>query len=166
MTIKGIAEIDKEVDRLFTELNAMRGDYCVNPVTGGRFIWGDDPIAAQKEAARRALVALDWFANNGPADAQPLPVSHHEREVLKSGGILHILAWYARSLEALGYDVKRHPSFEDYACGVMARPETPDFILNDPVLRRRFPPRHLVGLGAETLWRAPLRHVARRATAA
>jgi hypothetical protein len=166
MTIQATAEINKEVDRLFNELDAVRGDYCINPVTGGHFIWGDDPVWVQKEDAARALLAREEFAKNGPADAQPLPVSHNEREDLKCGGIGHILAWYARSFEALDYDVSRHPSFEDFACGVMARQETPHFILKDPALQRRFPPRHLNGLGVGTMWEAPPSKLKRRTAAA
>lgn len=161
-----ISMLEKQVDQMFNALHAVRGDYCVNAVTGGAFIWGDDPLKPQKEDAVRALVARNWFAINGPADAQPLPVSYNEREDLKWGGISHILAWYARSLEALDYEVKGHPSFEDFARGVMARRETPDFILNDPKLQRRFPPRALDGLGVGTMWEAPSSTIKRRCVAA
>lgn len=156
---------DIEVDRLFSELNAVRGTIARNPVTDGEFVWGLDPIKSQKQDARRALTAREWFEKNGPADAQPLPLSHPEREDLKRGGVLHILAWYARSLEALDYDVKRHPAFYDFACGVMASPETSDLISNDPVLRRRFPPRHLVGLGPGLYWDPPPKARAKRKVA-
>ena len=57
---------------------------------------------------------------NGPADAQPLPLSYDEREDMKGGGLLdYILALYARSLEGRDYDVKEHPSFADYVRGVL-----------------------------------------------
>ena len=39
---------------------------------------------------------------------------------MKVGGVKHLIAWFARSLEASDYDVLRHPSFDDYARGVMA----------------------------------------------
>ncbi len=40
--------IKQKVDRLFKELNAARGDFCHNPITGTSFVWGDDPIEPQK----------------------------------------------------------------------------------------------------------------------
>ena len=73
-----------------------------------------------KKKACTALTARVWFYENGPADLQPLPLSHDEREDLKHGGVPHILAWFARSLEALKYNYLEHPPFCDYACGVMA----------------------------------------------
>jgi hypothetical protein len=87
-----------------------------------------------------------------PTDAPPLPLSYGEREHLKAGGLAHIVAWYARSLAAEDYDYRNHPSFEDYACGVMASPYAPDFITQDEELKRRFPPRPLDRLGAGLYW--------------
>ena len=58
------------------------------------------------------------------------------------------MAWYARSLWALDYNVQQHASFDDYARGVMASEEyAPDFIRKNEELQRRFPPRFLKGLG-------------------
>jgi hypothetical protein len=30
----------REVDRMFGEISAKRGDLCTNPVTGGEFVYG------------------------------------------------------------------------------------------------------------------------------
>jgi hypothetical protein len=68
----------------------------------------------------RARMAREHFASNGPPDAQPLPLGYAEREDMKIGGLSTIVALYARSLAAQDYDVKEHPSFFDYACGLMA----------------------------------------------
>jgi hypothetical protein len=38
----------------------------------------------------------------------------------KAGDLGRLVALYARSLAEQDYDVERHPSFHDYACGVMA----------------------------------------------
>jgi hypothetical protein len=143
-------ELCLEVDRLF-KANPRRGQ-ARNPVTGGGYIAGNDPTAPQKRAAYRALRARKWFSKNGPADAPPLPLSHAEREHLKSGGLPHKVAWYARSLESLDYDTDTHPSFERYAQGVLASPHTPDFITKDEELRKRFPPLALEGLGGSLYW--------------
>ena len=72
--------IKREVDRLFAELNAKRGERCVNPVTSGGFVWGIDPIATQKKEAIAALLAREWFAVNGPPDAPLLPLNVDDRD--------------------------------------------------------------------------------------
>jgi hypothetical protein len=146
---------DYRIARLVDELFSahQHGGICQNPVTGGSYVHGEDPVEPQKMLARRALLAREWFAEYGPADVQPLPLSDGEREDLKRGGILHILAWYARSLEARDYNVQQHPSFEDYARGVMA--SAPGFICNDERLRKRFPPRPLEWLNNAMVWEPP-----------
>jgi hypothetical protein len=62
--------------------------------------------------------ACEYFSQIAPADAPPLPRSYEEREKLKAGGVPHIVAWFARSLEACNYDFGIHPIFEPYARGV------------------------------------------------
>ena len=104
---------------------------------------------------RPALAARKWFADNGPPDLQPLPLGYNERERLKHGGADHILAWYARSLDSRDYNFLKHPSFDDYARGVMASEFTLDNIRNDEELQRRFPPRPLKGLGPGLHWYPP-----------
>jgi hypothetical protein len=111
----------------------------------------------KKRASRRALYARKWFALDGPRDAPPLPLSYVEREDLKSegSGFLRMVAYYARSLEAQEYNLEVHPSFDDYACGVMACDHTPEFMTDDEELRRRFPPRPLTGLDTCLYWETP-----------
>jgi hypothetical protein len=64
MSIRSRSLIEKEVDRLFDEIEskARDGDHCEIPVVGGGFIWGLDPIEPLKEAARREFLAHEWFA--------------------------------------------------------------------------------------------------------
>jgi hypothetical protein len=95
----------------------------------------------QKRLGRQALFARVWFELHGPIDARPLPLGYDEREALKRGGLPHIVAWYACSLACRDYAVEEHPSFDDYACGVMASDYAPYFITKDEHLRKRFPPR-------------------------
>jgi hypothetical protein len=93
---------------------------------------------------------------NGPADLQPLPLDYWERETLKDGSAAHILALYARSLAEQSYDVLKHPSFHDYACGTMASEfQGLDSVKKNPKLLKRFPPRHLDGLGPGLYWLPP-----------
>ena len=158
--------IDRLVDDLFAAFRC--GENRQNPVTGAGYVHGVDPIGPQKKAARRALRAREWFAIDGPADAPPFPVSYDQREALKGRGLLpHIVAWYARSLECRKYDVKEHPSFADYASGVLWEAELPvggfANLPNYPpdelrALKRRFPPRMLKGMGPGLHWLPPKLH--------
>lgn len=108
--------------------------------------------------SRRARFARKWFALNGPSDAPPLPLGYDEREDLKVGGLKHLVAWHASSLACLDYAVGAHPSFDEYARGVMASDETPDFIKKDEELLKRFPPQALRGLGPGLVWEPPAIH--------
>jgi hypothetical protein len=107
---------------------------------------------------RRAIAARNWFERNAPPDARPLPLGYEEREALKHGGVDHIVAWYACSLACRDYAVEKHPSFDEYARGVMASDETPDFIKKDEELLRRFPPCPLIGMAPGLVWEPPAIH--------
>src|ERR1700716_4008754 len=97
--------IEELVDRLFGEIKAKRGEHCDNPVTGGGFIWGIDPIATQKTEAIAALRACEWFAVNGPTDAPPLPLSGEDVERYRNArGLTGIVGFFARSLSRLDFD--------------------------------------------------------------
>jgi hypothetical protein len=148
--------IEALVDRLFSEIKAQakRGELCQNPVTGGWFVWGLDPIALQKKEAVVALRAREWFAVNGPAGAPPLPLSDNEIEEYRNArGLKGVIGFYARSLQ--DYDVRKHPSFNDFACGLMAIDTGLWRIEKDPQLRVRFPPRPLAGMTPSAYWEPP-----------
>jgi hypothetical protein len=148
--------IEAEVDRLFAEMNARAGECCVNPVTGVLFVWGDDPIAPQKREAMRALLARERFAVDGPADAPPLPLSHDEiEEYREARGLAGVIGFYARSLSCRDYDVGTHPSFHDYACGLIAWDTGMWEIEKDEMLKKRFPPRPLNGMRSGAIWDPP-----------
>jgi hypothetical protein len=107
-----------------------------------------------------ARTARKHFATIAPPDAPALPLSYSEREELKVGGLPHIVAWFARSLEACNYDLGIHPQFEPYARGVLASPYTAYFVAQDKTLQQRFPARPLKGLGSGLYWQpsiSPLR---------
>jgi hypothetical protein len=137
-------------------------------VIGGHYVSGSDPIEGKRETAVRALLARDWFADNGPADGLPLPLSHEEREDMKSGrGLLnYIVALYARSLEGRDYDLKEHPAFSDYVSGVLWEAERVDgeigTLPNYPdelaELKKRYPPTMLAGIGPGFCWQPPALH--------
>jgi hypothetical protein len=155
--------IRREVARLFGEISAKRGDLCTNPVTGGEFVYGFDPIRLQKKIAYHALRAREDFALNGPADAPRLPLEHWECERVRWSGrpLDYLTGQYAKCVVAL-YNVKAHLSFDDYARGVLwehdnvpesALPFTPEQL---PEMKRRYPPRKLEGL-EYFCWRPPQR---------
>ena len=156
--------ISQKVDRLFeVDRKKYRGQRRQIPVVGGSYVPGEDNIKPMKKLARAALLAREWFAIHGPADAPPLPLSMGDREALKGGRLPHIVAWYARSLEGRKYNLEEHPSFFDYACGVMASEHAPDFIKKEQLLKR-FPPRVLPGLGPGLYWQPPEEHARWRTT--
>jgi hypothetical protein len=110
--------------------------------------------------------ARDDFAVNGPADAPRLPLEHWECERVRWSGraLDYLTGQYARSMVPL-YNVKGHPSFDEYARGVLwehdtipesALPFTPEQLAE---MRRRFPPRKLERLKCFS-WR-PLKRQAR-----
>jgi hypothetical protein len=119
--------------------------------------------AKQRQFQRQALAAREWFKQHGPPDAPVFPIGYAEREQLKMGGLPHMVALYARSLAGRGYIYDEHPSFDDYASGVMASEEhAPDFIRNNEEMRRRFPPRSLKWLGPGLYWQPPSAQPERR----
>ena len=145
--------IRREVERMFREISAKRGDLCENPVAGGEFVYGFDPIRLQKKMAYHALCAREDFARNGPADAPRLPLDYWECERVRWSGrpLDYLTGQYAKCVVAL-YNVKAHLSFDDYARGVLwehdnvpesALPFTPEQLAE---MKRRFPPRKLEGL--------------------
>jgi hypothetical protein len=114
--------IEELVNRLFREIKAQakRGELCQNPVTGGWFVWGLDPMALHKKEAVVALRAREWFAVHGPADAPPFPYEHEIDSYRDARGLKGVVGFYARSLSRLDHDFQKHPSFHDFARGLMA----------------------------------------------
>ena len=152
--------IEREVDSLLSQIKGKRGAICRNPVTDGGFVWGVDPIVVQKRAAVRALRAQEWFSVNSPQDLPLLPLSHNDREDYRNArGLTGVVGFYSRSLSRQDYDVHKHPSFDDFACGLMAMSMESGVwgLENDEYLKRRFPPRLLAGMTAGPFWDLPKR---------
>jgi hypothetical protein len=156
--------LDRRVDDLFAKSAARYGQQCENPVTGGRYVGGLDPIEPQKRMARDALLARERFAIVGPKDMQPLPISDEEIEDLKYAwdskqpARSFILSCFGDSVRINGHDLKSHPSLKAFARGIMASEHTPDFVKNDEALRKRYPPRPLAGFGPALIWEPPAIH--------
>jgi hypothetical protein len=147
--------IGQEVERLFGEISAKRGDLCTNPVTGGDFVYGLDPIEQQKNAAYKRLLARAYFALHGPPDAPQMPTDDYDRNRAKyANGLLgFITAQFIWSMESRN-DLKVHPPFADFAAGMLWQHDNnvegcslPYFPAEQfAELKGRFPPRKLEGL--------------------
>jgi hypothetical protein len=151
--------IEKEVDRQFSEIEAEHGEICDLPITGASIVWGVDPIAPEKEYAMVALLAREWFAVNGPPDAPPLPLYNFD-SYRGARGLKGVVGFYARSLSRQGYgrqsfDVCNHPSFDDFARGLMAINTGLWRTEKDENLKKRFPPRLLEGMTPSAFWAPP-----------
>jgi hypothetical protein len=167
MAIKLKGPIEKEVDRLFDNMNAKAGECCVNPVTGNSFASGVDPIGPQKKDAVRALRARERFAADGPPDALPLPLSCNDVDDYRNaGGLAGIVGFYARSLSRLDYDLTKHPGFKDFARGLMAMAVERGLwdLEKDAQLIMRFPPRPLAGMTPGAYWAGPKEYEATMAS--
>jgi hypothetical protein len=173
------------VDRLFKANATRHGEICDWPVVGGHYVSCEEPIALMRkmnEKAVRALLAREWFARIGPADCQPLPLSNQEIQDRRWAGhglrtgdhsndlLSHIVAEFAITLERHDWDFDYCPSFEDFACGVMAtkllRELAATHFQPDELLRlqKRYPPRPLKGLSDLRCfsWERPKRHAKRK----
>jgi hypothetical protein len=145
--------IEQEGDRLFREMEVTQ----VDPITG-TLNFGSDPIAPQKRHAVLALLASEWFAVNGPPDAPPLPLNLADRDRYRDArGLKGVVGFYARSLARQDYDFRKHPSFEDFARGLMALAVEKGLwnLEKDETLIRRFPPLPLPGMTPSAYWAPP-----------
>jgi hypothetical protein len=146
--------IEKHVEDLFANADDRHDELRFNPVTGAGFHGRLDPIGPQKQIAIRALRARAWFEPQRPSDAAELPLNSWDRHMIKCRAVDYIVAAFSFSLEMRDFETEGHPRFEEYARGVMASPETPEHVRNDPELRRWYPPVLLPGLGAGLMWRS------------
>jgi hypothetical protein len=157
--MRNIEAYKRQVDQLFRELRDPPGTVCDWPLVGGHFVKGEDDTRQMRQTLCRALMARDWLAENGPPDAPQLPLNGSDGDRIRfRGGVGSIVGYYDRSLSNLDYEFEKHPSFYDYACGVMALNPT----WADEDLKKRFPPRPLDGLDRNFIWRAPEHNSARR----
>jgi hypothetical protein len=147
-----MSDLKKEVDRLFRRLPTERGACCRNPVGGGNFLRGLDPIAPQKRFACRALVAREWAKEHSPLDLPPLPLGDEIEEMKHGWDLLHLWAYFARSVSCREYSLSGHPPFDVYAQGVLGSPWCPPRFRENEELNRRFPPRHVTGLSPHLIW--------------
>jgi hypothetical protein len=156
--------IKAKVDALFRDvLSEANGQVSTNPVTGGRFLkgeTGEDSIAHQKRDAERALLAQEWFALHGPTNAPALPVAHTGWEDMRHDhecALKPLIGFYARSLSFRDWQVQNHPSFEDFARGLLANNNGLWDLRQrvGPAILKRYPPRALAGMAPGGYWAPP-----------
>jgi hypothetical protein len=110
-------------------------------------------------AAVVALRAREWFSVNGPPDAPLLPLSHNDvDDYRRARGLKGLVGFYSRSLARQDHDVLKHPTFEDFCCGLMAIDTGAWGIEKDENLKRRFPPRPLPGMTSGAYWAPAKEH--------
>jgi hypothetical protein len=169
MVSKFSSLIEQEVERVFPKPPLVPNQCYDNPVTEGYFVGGRDSIEAEKEDARRALLAREWFYFHAPRDAQPLPISVSDRAAPWSTLLRYIVSLFARSLRWRHYDVTDHPSFASFVSGVLWDADREDgdihgHLPNSPELselKKRFPPRKLQGLLPSFYWFKPKEYAER-----
>ena len=87
-----------------------------------------DPHGSRQDHARleelvvKAVLARKWFEGEAPRWMQPLPLSEDERVALNGGADrrLAVVANYGMTLQSLGWNIERAPSFMDYYAASMA----------------------------------------------
>ena len=154
--------IRDKIDELFQDVLSRPNGLCENPVTGGDFMKGEsgkDSIPYQKRAAAKALLAQEWFAVNGPRNAPLLPLIPSDWDEMRyggTGGLSILVGWFARSLSFREWDVHAHPSFEDFARGLMVFSDIRTRAGEDPLVVRRYPSRPLTGMADGAFWEPPM----------
>lgn len=134
---------------------AKRGDQQYNRFTHGYYLLGIDSLECQIEQALIRLRAVVLFGKKGPGGWR-LPMNFAEREELKLSGnpVAILLSLFARSLDANGFDLNKHPSFEQYAGGFLFldTPYRKLLVSLDSTILERYPPRPLPGLSTDSYW--------------
>jgi hypothetical protein len=154
--------IKEKIDALFLKVRLQPDGPCENPVTGGSFMkgeTGEDSIAHQKHVAELALLAQEWFAVHGPANAPLLPLIPWDWDRMRYGstdGLQTLIGFYARSLSFRDWKVHSHPPFKDFARGLMVSPDISMRAGQDPQLVKRYRPRALVGMADGAFWEPPM----------
>jgi hypothetical protein len=156
-------EFARHIDQLFgkyrIETYSPGEDWVEHPAVGlFRHVGDEAAAAALEELDRRALAARERFKTDGPAWAQPLPVSWNAccrfariGELVEAGvlapdnGRWELLGHFASSLLGSKWDPE-HVSFDRFCRGMMADRSTRSYLRNDPELRRAYPPKPLPGL--------------------
>jgi hypothetical protein len=151
------AKLERHVADMFETLrqaaNAAGEEFARTPYTEELFSVRCEALFPHLEVTVcRALIAAEAFRQDAPPWAPELPVSSADWEKMIGGrsNKIALIGYYGRSWACANWG--RHPSFRDFACGLMACEHTPARIRTDPALLKEFPPRELAGLDRSLCW--------------
>lgn len=132
-----------------------RGQWlAVNPVTGARWVPGQDRKSVQINQAARALRARETFSPGLPIEFGPLPLTYFAREDLKARGPLaYLVATFAYSLDSHAYHAG-HPQFSDYAAAACRSPLAPLHV-REAGLESQYEALRLLLVGPGLVWLRP-----------
>ena len=82
---------------------------------------GRRPNRAAKESRDCSTPRCRMVCCKRPARCPAVTAQPDDRDHYRDArGLMGVVGFYARSLSRHDYDVRKHPSFEDFACGLMA----------------------------------------------
>ena len=149
-------EFERFVDELFLSRRESGLALCRAPIIDRLYDAQSDADTARiRWMLHSAVRARQHFRQHGPPGAPLLPLTFDaiERAEHDPNNRIELVGHYASSLMLQQWNLKLHPSFHDYASGVMAYRYTPDYLRNNAELLQEFPPRPLEGLDKALNWR-------------
>jgi len=150
-----VAEIESHVAQLFENARvravAAGEKFATVPYLDDRFLVECESSHLQRTVCR-ALAPRESFRETAPHWAPELPLSSADCEKMIGGrsNKIALVGYFGRSWACANWGI--HPTFRDYACGLMACEHTPEHIRNDPELLKEFHPRLLEGLDQSLCW--------------
>jgi hypothetical protein len=150
---------EEEVAEIFAAYEEFSGSFALTPYLRDLYQPHCKPtIPDLVRQVCRARVASAWFAHLRHPLVHPLPLSTAEFEELtgdEQPHHLNLVGHFAWSLRWCDWDFITHPTFEDFAAGVLAHPNAPCELKKDPELLAQFPPCPLAGLDKDLFWSSP-----------
>ena len=149
-------ELEIRLETLFKRPRMVSSTLAEIPIVGGRYIVALDHSVPLLRVCR-ALCSGVLFSHDVPG-WPPLPLHEDAIEAMKNAdnNRANILAFYADSLAAEGWDYEGHPRFAAFCAGLLAYEHTPIEVRSDRELQLDFPPRPLDGLcDGQLHWRSP-----------
>jgi len=141
------------VETIHNSIN-KNAKFQTNPITGGGWVLGVDPIHDQVLQGMRALIGKQVFEPDLPNECKVLPLSRFDREQIKwETPHSYLVSSFASSLHSCDYNLK-HPIFPEYASAACRSPYAPDLILNLR-LQSRYATQTDIKLGPGLCWIRP-----------
>jgi hypothetical protein len=151
-------EFERFVDELFLRCRESGLALARCPIIDRLYdVQSEADTARIKRMLHSAVRARQHFRQHGPSWAPLLPLTFDDIEQMEHdpSNRVELVGHYASSLMMQQWNLKLHPSFHDYASGVMAYKYAPEHLRNDPELMAEFSARPLAGLDKGLSWRSP-----------